>query len=330
MTTTPDTSEPVSTHHIITAEDGGERVDRLLANTLSNHSRTRIKALIEQGQLSSAGGTITDPSYRVKSGETFTLNIPVSEPALPQPEEIDLNVLHEDDDLIVIDKPAGLVVHPAPGNYSGTLVNALLAHCGDSLSGIGGVKRPGIVHRLDKETSGLIVAAKNDRTHTDLSAQFSARTIDRAYQALIWGVPRPPSGTIEGNIGRNRQNRKKMAVVKTGGKPARTEYKLLQRFGERASLIECKLATGRTHQIRVHMAHIGHPVIGDKTYGGGISRARKSSLGDKTLDHIKTLDGQALHAFALGFRHPGSAKTVKFSSQLPIEMSILIALLETL
>ena len=330
MTTSNDLPTEATSHHHVIAGTDGDRLDRMLAAALPDHSRTRIKNLIENGQLTSAGGTITDPSYRVKSGEEFTLNIPAAEPAIPQAEAIDLEVIHEDADLIVIDKPAGLVVHPAPGNSSGTLVNALLAQCGESLSGIGGVKRPGIVHRLDKETSGLIVVAKNDRSHIDLSEQFAARTIDRAYQALVWGIPRPPTGTIEGNIGRNRHNRKKMALVPSGGKHAKTSYKVIKRFGGFASLVECRLATGRTHQIRVHMAHIGHPVIGDTIYGGGISGARRAALNEETLTFIKGLQGQALHAFELGFRHPGSTESVKFLSQLPIEMSELIALLESL
>ena len=330
MTTSNDLPTDANSQHHVIADTVGDRLDRMLATALPDHSRTRIKGLIENGQLTSAGRTITDPSYRVKSGEEFTLNIPAAEPAIPQPEAIDLEVVHEDADLIVIDKPAGLVVHPAPGNIGGTLVNALLAHCGESLSGIGGVKRPGIVHRLDKETSGLIVVAKNDRTHIDLSEQFAARTIDRAYQAMVWGIPRPLTGNIEGNIGRNRHNRKKMAIVPSGGKHAKTGYKVVKRFGDFATLVECRLATGRTHQIRVHMAHIGHPVIGDTTYGGGISGARRAALNEETLIFIKKLQGQALHAFELGFRHPGSTESVKFLSQLPIEMSKLIALLESL
>ncbi len=330
MTTSNDSSAGATDRHHIVADTDGNRLDRMLADALPNHSRTRIKGLIENGQLTSAGATITAPSYRVKSGEEFTLDIPAAEPAVPQAEEIKLDVIYEDNDLIVIDKPSGLVVHPAPGNSSGTLVNALLAHCGESLSGIGGVKRPGIVHRLDKETSGLMVIAKNDHTHVDLSDQFSARTINRAYQALIWGVPRPGIGIIEGNIGRNRQNRKKMAVLENGGKHAKTGYKVIKRYGDRASLVECRLATGRTHQIRVHMAHIGHPVIGDPVYGGGTSRARRSSLDTELLSYIKKLNGQALHAVELGFRHPVSADAVKFLSHLPIEMRELIALLESL
>ena len=330
MTTSSDIPTEATDHHHVIADTDGDRLDRMLATALPDHSRTRIKGLIEDGQLTSAGGTITDPSYRVKSGEEFSLNVPAAEPAIPQPEAIDLEVIHEDDDLIVIDKPTGLVVHPAPGNSGGTLVNALLSHCGESLSGIGGVKRPGIVHRLDKETSGLIVVAKNDRTHVNLSEQFAARTIDRAYQALVWGIPRPPTGNIEGNIGRNRHSRKKMAILPSGGKHAKTGYKVIKRFGDFASLVECRLATGRTHQIRVHMAHIGHPVIGDTTYGGGISSARRADLNEETLLFIKALHGQALHAFELGFRHPSSTESVKYLSQLPIEMRELIGLLESL
>jgi len=328
MTTSNDPSAAKNTQHQVIAEVGTDRLDRFLANALPNQSRTRIKTLIKQGHLSLENRTITDPSYRVKQGEIYTLNIPAPEPASPEPENIPLNIIHEDDDLIVINKPAGLIVHPAPGNSSGTLVNALLAHCGDSLSGIGGVKRPGIVHRLDKQTSGLMVAAKNDHSHADLSEQFSTRTIDRAYRALIWGVPRPSAGTITSNIGRSRQNRKKMAVLQNGGKYAITGYKVLKRFGEFASLVECKLSTGRTHQIRVHMAHIGHPVIGDAIYGGGISRARRAPLNEQSLFYIKELKGQALHALVLGFRHPRTAKKVNFSSQLPIEIIELITLLE--
>ena len=329
MTIPNDPSPPNNNQHQVVAEHSNDRLDRLLANALPDQSRTRIKNLIKQGHLSLAGGTITDPSYRVKQGEVYSLEIPAAEPAAPEPETIPLNIIHEDDDLIIINKPAGLVVHPAPGNSSGTLVNALLAHCGDSLSGIGGVKRPGIVHRLDKQTSGLIVAAKNDHSHTNLSEQFSTRTIDRAYQALVWGVPRPVTGTIKTNIGRNRHNRKKMAVLQIAGKQAITGYKVLKRFGEFASLVECKLSTGRTHQIRVHMSNIGHPVIGDAVYGGGATRARRAPINEETYAYIKQLRGQALHAFSLGFRHPRTDETLNFSSQLPTEIKELITLLES-
>ena len=329
MTTTDDPSPANYNQHQVVAEHSNDRLDRLLANALPDQSRTRIKNLIKQGHLSLAGGTITDPSYQVKQGEVYSLEIPAAEPAAPEPETIPLNIIHEDDDLIVINKPAGLVVHPAPGNSSGTLVNALLGHCGDSLSGIGGVKRPGIVHRLDKQTSGPIVAAKNDYSHASLTEQFSKRTITRAYQAVVWGVPRPANGTIESNIGRNKYNRKKMAVLKNAGRHAITGYKVLKRFREFASLVECRLLTGRTHQIRVHMSNIGHPVIGDAVYGGGANHARRAPLNEQTSTFIKHLEGQALHAFALGFRHPKTGENIDFSSQLPIEIIELITLLES-
>ena len=319
MTTSNDLPIDATSQHHVIADTAGDRLDRMLATALPDHSRTRIKGLIENGQLTSAGKTITDPSYRVKSGEEFTLNIPAAEPAIPQPEAINLEVVHEDADLIVIDKPAGLVVHPAPGNIGGTLVNALLAHCGESLSGIGGVKRPGIVHRLDKETSGLIVVAKNDRTHIDLSEQFAARTIDRAYQALVWGIPRPLTGNIEGNIGRNRHNRKKMAIVPSGGKHAKTGYKVVKRFGDFATLVECRLATGRTHQIRVHMAHIGHPVIGDTTYGGGISGTRRAALNEETLILSKSYRGKRCMHLSWVFVTPAAPRMSNFCHNYPLK-----------
>jgi len=330
MTSLKRPTTPKNNQYKVEADTSFVRLDRLMASALADQSRTRIKNLIQQGHLSSKTETITDPAYRVKHGEVYTLTIPAIKSATPEPENIALEIIYEDLDLIVIDKPAGLVVHPAPGNASGTLVNALLSHCGDSLSGIGGVKRPGIVHRLDKQTSGLMVAAKNDTAHSNLSEQFASRTIERAYQAIVWGVPQPRSGRIEGNIGRNRKNRKKMAVLLGGGKKAITKYKVLRRFGHHASLIECKLSTGRTHQIRVHMAENGHPVIGDSTYGGGISRARRAPLNDQTHNYIKQIDRQALHAFKLGFRHPKSNKLTRYRSNLPIEMKLLISLLEGL
>jgi 23S rRNA pseudouridine1911/1915/1917 synthase len=293
-------------------------------------SRSRIKALIEDGRVSRGGATITDPSYRVKPGQTFAIFIPEPAPASPLPQAAPLHIVYEDGDIIVIDKPAGMVVHPAPGNIEGTLVNALLAHCGESLSGIGGVRRPGIVHRLDKDTSGLIVAAKNDAAHESLSRQFEARTIERAYLALVWGVPAPPKGEIEGNIGRSPKNRKKMAVLRRGGKPALTRYSVVRRFGRAASLVECRLATGRTHQIRVHMAHIGHPVIGDATYGGGMTAARRHGAGRELEQHIARLGRQALHARLLGFNHPSSGDFIQFESNIPSDIKLLICELEKL
>ncbi len=318
------------TRHSVTAGTAGGRLDRLLAEEIGGFSRSRIKALIEDGRVSCDGATITDPSYRVKPGQNFAIFVPEAAPASPLPEPLALDIVYEDEDLIVIDKPAGMVVHPAPGNNEGTLVNALLAHCGDSLSGVGGVRRPGIVHRLDKDTSGLIVVAKNDAAHEGLSRQFEERMIERAYLALVWGVPVPPSGEIEGNVGRSPKDRKKMAVLRSGGKTALTRYRLIRRFGQAASLVECRLATGRTHQIRVHMAHIGHPVIGDGTYGGGLTAARRRSVGANAEALIGQLGRQALHARLLGFRHPKSGKLLNFESILPHDINILITELEIL
>jgi 23S rRNA pseudouridine1911/1915/1917 synthase len=310
-------------------DEAGTRLDKWLSSRLPDLSRTRIKGLIEDGLVSLAGSTITDSSLRVKPGQLITLGLPPDAPAIPEPQDIALTVRYEDEDLIVIDKPAGLVVHPAPGSPDSTLVNALLAHCGDTLSGIGGVRRPGIVHRLDKDTSGLIVAAKNDRAHHSLAAQFEAHTIERAYRALVWGTPCPPNGEITGNIGRSGQDRKKMAIVKSGGKPALTRYRLLKSFlGGAVSLVECRLATGRTHQIRVHMTSIGHPLVGDQTYGRSrAARLKAASAGSR--DALAAFPRQALHAYLLGFSHPTSGYMLKFESDLPNDINALIAILET-
>src|SRR5579871_6232302 len=268
------------------AEDAGERLDRFLARRLAGFSRSRLKNLIEAGHVSAGGATLSDPSHRVKPGQSFILTLPQVASAKPEGQAIDLSIVHEDDDLIVVDKPAGLVVHPAPGNPDHTLVNALIAHCGDSLSGIGGEKRPGIVHRLDKDTSGLIVAAKNDLAHRALAADFAARRIERTYQAVVWGIPVPREGEIEGAIGRHPVDRKRMAVVKRGGKPALTHYRVVEPLGPSASLVEGRLATGRTHQIRVHLAAIGHPLLGDPVYGR-VTAERRSRLGPVGAEALK-------------------------------------------
>ncbi len=255
----------------------GWRLDHFLAKGLPDLSRARLQALIKEGRVRKGEDTIRDVNFRVKPGESFAITVPPPLPADPQPQDIPLVVLHEDDDLIVIDKQAGLVVHPAAGNLDGTLVNALLAHCGTSLKGIGGVARPGIVHRLDKDTSGVLVAAKNERAMKSLAKQFAAHKVERVYNAIIWGAPHQKSGLVEGNLGRNPFDRKRMAVLREQGKPARTRYATLEEFGARdkafASLVECQLETGRTHQIRVHLAHLGHPLIGDATYGRARRRA---------------------------------------------------------
>jgi 23S rRNA pseudouridine1911/1915/1917 synthase len=246
---------------------------------------------------------------------------------VPEAQEIPLEILHEDAQLVVIVKPAGLTVHPAPGNPDKTLVNALIAHCGASLSGIGGVARPGIVHRLDKDTSGVMVVAKTDAAHHSLTAQFQGRTIERAYLALVWGVPRPASGRIEGAIGRSTRDRKKMAVVSRGGKAAATRYRTLRTFGRAASLIECRLETGRTHQIRVHMTHLGHPLVGDPAYG----RARHRAAPELPPAARNMLDGfrrQALHAAVLGFDHPESGRRLRFEAPIPADFANLLNSLE--
>ena len=301
------------------AEDRA-RLDRLLADHVPALSRSRLKNLIETGRVSIAGATITEPGYRVKPGQAVTLVIPPPVDETPRAQAIPLQIAYEDEDLIVVEKPAGLVVHPAPGNPDRTLVNALLAHCGASLSGIGGVRRPGIVHRLDKDTSGLMVAAKHDAAHRGLSAQFATRRLSRTYRAVVWGVPRPAEGRIEGAIGRDVRNRKRMAVRRSGGKPAVTRYRVLQSSAALWSLVECRLETGRTHQIRVHMAHLGHPLMGDALYGG----ARRRRLDEHTRTALAHCPRQALHAAALGFVHPVSGAELAFESPLPADMRALI------
>jgi len=297
-------------------DKAGVRLDRYLADVLPAMSRNRLQALIRDGQVQRDGKPVTSLSGKVREGEAYRLNVPEARPAVPQAQAIPINVVYEDADLIVIDKHQGLVVHPAPGHPDGTLVNALLAHCGDSLSGIGGVTRPGIVHRLDKDTSGLMVVAKNDAAHQHLARQLETRTLERRYKALVWGVPMPAKGEIEGAIGRNPANRKKMAVVSRGGKSAKTDYKVIKRVGRLASLVECKLSTGRTHQIRVHMTHLGYPVIGDPLYGGGVGRRLKDAP-DDVKEYLKSLQYQALHAFFIAFNHPINGDIFQFESELP-------------
>ncbi len=303
----------------------GARVDRFLADSLPDLTRARVQKLIASGHVMVGAATLAEPSQRVKPGETFTVSVPPAAEPEPSAQAIPLVVVHEDDAVIVIDKPAGLVVHPAAGNPDRTLVNALIAHCGDSLSGIGGVRRPGIVHRLDKDTSGLMVAAKTDAAHQHLAAQFAAHSLERAYQALVWGVPRPAQGEIAGAIGRHPRQRKKMAVVARGGKAALTRYRVVRRFGDLASLVECRLATGRTHQIRVHLSHSGWPLVGDPVYG----RSRRG-LPTVLNAGIKQLGRQALHAFILGFEHPTTGRRLKFQSQLPNDINDLVQILEQL
>jgi len=314
----------------VTAEpgDAGQRLDRLLATRLAELSRTRVKHLVEDGRVTLDGAAITDPSMRVKAGQCFVLALPEAVADTPVPQAMDLTILYEDAHLLVLDKPAGLVVHPAPGNPDHTLVNALLAHCGASLAGIGGVKRPGIVHRLDKDTSGLMVVAKDELAQARLSADFAARRVTRAYEAVVWGVPQPRAGEIAGRIGRSPRNRQKMAVLREGGKAAVTRYRVLRAFKDVAAVVECRLATGRTHQIRVHMTERGHPLIGDPTYGDRRSLGRLRSMPSEMRERLTSFPRQALHAILIGFHHPVSGEYLEFSSHLPRDIEELVTLLE--
>ncbi|HEY9547998.1 MAG TPA: RluA family pseudouridine synthase, partial [Kiloniellaceae bacterium] len=306
------------------------RLDRLLAAALPALSRSRLKALIEEGLVSSGGQAITSPAAKVKGGQTFAIIVPEARPVALEGQAIPLEIFYEDRDLIVLNKPAGLVVHPAAGNPDRTLVNALIAHCGPQLTGIGGEQRPGIVHRLDKDTSGVMVAAKSEAAHQGLSGLFAARTIERAYWALVWGLPSPPAGDIAGNIGRSPRNRKKMAVLRHGGRPAETGYRVLKSFQNgRVSLLECRLRTGRTHQIRVHLAELGHPLLGDPLYGrAGTGSRRARLLPERAQAALAALGRQALHARTLGFRHPVSGDDLRFESELPADIQGLIRSLE--
>lgn len=312
---------------LVTLEAGG-RFDKALAAALPEFSRARLQALIAGGRVSRDGAAVTDGSAKAQAGD-YRLEIPPPVAAEPQPEDIPLRVLFEDAHLIVVDKPPGMAMHPAPGSETGTLVNALLHHCGASLSGIGGVARPGIVHRIDKETSGVVVAAKTDAAHQGLSALFAAHDIDRMYVALTRGAPSPIKGTIEGAIARSTADRKKMALVKTGGRHAITHYTVARVFGPSekplAARVACRLETGRTHQIRVHLASKGAPCLGDPVYGSGSpSQPVKEAIAAAGLKR------QALHAAVLGFAHPITGETVRFESPLPADMARLEALLEKL
>jgi 23S rRNA pseudouridine1911/1915/1917 synthase len=310
---------------VVAAEEAGERLDRVLAHRVTELSRSRHKALILAGRVAIDGVTIRDPGHRVNAGATIAIDLPPAEDAAIAPESIPLNVVFEDADLIVIDKPAGLVVHPAAGNWTGTLANALVAHCGASLSGVGGVKRPGIVHRLDKDTSGLMVVAKTDRAHRALARQFAehGKALRRGYLALVWGAPERPRGTIDKPIGRHPRVREKMAV-RTGGRAAVTHWEVLERYPGRdgapvASLIACRLETGRTHQIRVHLASIGHPLLGDEVYGAGF-KTKANQLADEAKSALEALGRQALHAYLLVVEHPSQGTNLEFRSELPDDL----------
>ena len=305
-------------HAVVPAEMAGWRLDRALATLLPTLSRERLKALISAGAVTLGGRIVRDPATKLGGACEAQVAVPDPRPAGNLAQDIPLTVVHEDDHLIVIDKPAGLVVHPACGNLDGTLVNALLHHCRGTLSGIGGVERPGIVHRIDKDTSGLMVAAKTDRAHAGLAQQFARHSIDRRYLAIVSGRPQPASGRVEGNVGRSSTDRKKMTVVGPGkGKHAITHYATLSPLDD-AALVECRLETGRTHQVRVHMASIGHPLLGDAFYGRA-TRAHRDLLAALSFRR------QALHAARLGFDHPVTSLPMAFESSMPADMQALFS-----
>ena len=313
---------------IVEGTEGSPRLDRVLAAHVAELSRSRLKALILDGQVTMKSAPVRDPAYHVVAGDTITIDVPPPVAAEPKGEDIALDIVYEDDDLIVIDKPAGLVVHPGAGHETGTLVNALIAHCGDSLSGIGGVKRPGIVHRLDKDTSGLLVVAKNDAAHASLSAQFADHgktgEMRRGYLAFVWGVPNRVRGTVDAPIDRHPHAREKMAV-REGGRHAVTHWEIVESFkgpdGKPvASLIACQLETGRTHQIRVHLAHIGHPLLGDGVYGPHF-KTKASHLGPESQKALAALGRQALHAYLLTLEHPRNGAVLEWISDLPEDLA---------
>ncbi len=323
----PDPALPELIELVADTAAEGIRVDRFLADAIGSMSRSRVKALIVEGCVTRDGTRLAEPAEPVRPGARYALAIPPAVPATPRPEAIPFTVLYEDADIIVLDKPAGLVVHPAPGNQDGTLVNALLAHCGESLAGIGGERRPGIVHRLDKDTSGVMVAAKNEVAMAALSAAFAARDLDRAYLAACWAIPSPGSGEIEGAIGRDPRDRKRMAVVARGGKAALTRYRVLRAWDGAASLLECRLATGRTHQIRVHLAARGHPLIGDPVYVRRVPAAARS-LPEPGRRAALDFPRQALHAARLGFAHPRTGRPLAFETPPPPDFAGLIRTLD--
>ena len=324
-----DEAPPPSGHFSVVAgaEQRGQRVDRFLAEAIGTLSRSRVKSLIEQGLARRDGARLSEPAEPVRAGATYGLEIPPPRPAHPEPQSIPFPILYEDADLIVLDKPAGLVVHPAPGNEDGTLVNALLAHCGAGFTGIGAERRPGIVHRLDKDTSGVMVVAKTQAASDALTTAFATRTIDRAYTALIWGVPSPLEGSVEGAIGRDRRDRKRMAVEGSGAKPALTHYRTETTWQAAVSLLTCRLATGRTHQIRVHLSARGNPVVGDPLYLRRVPAAART-LPDQVRRRLLDFPRQALHATRLGFIHPGTGKRLEFATEPPPDMADLIASLQ--
>ncbi|MEM9225102.1 MAG: RluA family pseudouridine synthase [Pseudomonadota bacterium] len=324
--------------------DTGTRLDRFLSEQFDSLSRSRAKSLVKDGAVTCAGLVVDDPRAAVRSGLEYAVQMPAPVPAVPEAEDIPLDILFEDDDLILVNKPAGMAVHPAPGNWQGMLVNALLHHCRGNLPGIGGVERPGIVHRIDKETTGVLVAAKTEAAHKGLSELFATHDIDRTYLALTRGAPRPLAGSVDAAIARSNHDRKKMAVVEAdearGGRRAVTHYKALATYGQlskaeirpAAALVECRLETGRTHQIRVHMAHLGTPLIGDPVYGHhrGIKAWGSGAAFDHATQTARKLTRQALHAASLGFAHPVTDASIHVETPLPADMAAIVAALEAL
>ncbi len=315
---------------VVAGDEGATRIDRVLAVRCPDLSRSRLKALILSEAVAIGDTVIRDPAYHVSAGDTITIDVPAAMAAEPEGEDIALDVIYEDADIVVIDKPRGLVVHPAAGHETGTLVNALIAHCGASLSGIGGVKRPGIVHRLDKDTTGLMVIAKNDNAHQSLSAQFAdhGRTgeLRRGYMAFVWGAMNRPTGTINEPIDRHPHAREKMAV-REGGREAITHWEVVQSFAGRdaktvATLLACQLETGRTHQIRVHLAHVGHPLMGDDTYGPHY-KTKANALAVPAKAALTALDRQALHAYLLTLEHPRTGQIMTWTRDLPADLALL-------
>ncbi|HEX2525553.1 MAG TPA: RluA family pseudouridine synthase [Geminicoccus sp.] len=306
---------------VVDPDDAGRRLDAWLAAVLPDLSRARIQALLDQGAVARDGQRVSQASRKVRGGETYAVAVPEPVAATPVAQEINLPILFEDEHLIVLAKPAGLVVHPGPGHDDGTLVNAMLAHCRGSLSGIGGVARPGIVHRLDKDVSGVMVVAKHDRAHTLLSGQFTIHSIERVYEAIVRGLPAKTEGTVDRPLGRDPFDRKRMAIVSHGGKRAVTHWKVLDAAGTRAARMQCSLETGRTHQIRVHLSSLGHPILGDRIYGP----RRTGDLPERARPLVEQLDRIALHARVLGFRHPITGEPLRFDLPPPSLFDELLA-----
>ncbi|MCB1592857.1 MAG: RluA family pseudouridine synthase [Alphaproteobacteria bacterium] len=313
-------------------EQAGQRADKALAALSPELSRTRIQALIEEGQVSINGDALGSASRKLEAGDHVRIVMPAPVPSVPAAENIPLDIVYEDEDLLVINKAAGMVVHPGAGNWSGTLVNALLHHCADSLSGIGGVVRPGIVHRLDKDTSGLMIVAKNDKAHRHLAAQLSERSLSRTYFAVVLGVPMPIKGVIDQPIGRDKVSRLKMSIRGTNLRDARTHYFVTERYGEACSLVQCQLETGRTHQIRVHMQLLGYPLVGDPLYGPQrtalSSKLKKAGYETEIIEKICNFSRQALHAAAIEFIHPRTETALEFEIEPPEDFCNLLKMLE--